>query len=77
MDASLLTSSGKMCRVPFALLFSACNAVALSGLRHVAITELDGDTSSCLVSSRPMPRFVLQLWTTEGQQPQSEGIVCA
>ena len=60
IDASDVTSTGTMCSVPCAVLLSARRVVALSGLRQVAITVFVGTESSCLVSSRPMPRFALE-----------------
>lgn len=60
------TSSCTRWSVPFALLFSSASAVALSGLRQAATTTLVGTATSCLTSSRPMPRFALRAGEVSG-----------
>lgn len=60
IDAVEDTSSARICSVPFALSFMACNLVAVSGVRHVARTMLVGDARSWRVSSSPIPRDALQ-----------------
>lgn len=52
--------------MPFALLFSSASAVALSGLRHAAMTRLDGTATSCFTISKPMPRFALRAGMISG-----------